>query len=279
MDTSLLKGENVLTITNHNLPKSDKFFFLDGIFNLEKNTYTASETKINIHKDIFDNEKNDPRIYGASSKGDSNLTTINKGVFTICQKRDGCPPWKIKSREIQHDRTKRQIEYKNAILNVYDIPVFYFPKFFHPDPSVERQSGFLNPAINKSDVLGSSITQPYFKVISENKDFTFTPSWFDSDIVSLQNEYRQANKDSNFLADFGFVNGYKNNNRSHLFVNYDLDLKLENYLTSNLFVSVEQVSNDTYLNVFDPHITKSKARPNNLNVLNNKIKLTLDHEN
>ena len=40
-----------------------------------------------------------------------NLTTINKGVFTY-KKRDGCPPWKIKSREIQHDRTKRQIEYK-----------------------------------------------------------------------------------------------------------------------------------------------------------------------
>ena len=119
IDTSLLKGENVLTITNHNLPKSDKFFFLNGIFNLKNNTYIASETKINIHKNIFENDKNDPRIYGSSSKGESNSTTINKGVFTICQKRDGCPPWKIKSKEIQHDRTKRQIEYKNAI-NIYE---------------------------------------------------------------------------------------------------------------------------------------------------------------
>ena len=168
--------------------------------------------------------------------------------------------------------------YKNAFLNVYDIPVFYFPKFFHPDPSVERQSGFLNPAINSSNVLGSSITQPYFKVISENKDFTFTPSLFDKDIVSLQNEYRQANSASNFLADFGFVNGYKNKNRSHLFVNYDQDLKLDGFTNSDLLISIEQVSNDTYLNVFDTHITKSSARPNNLNVLNNKIQLNLNHE-
>ena len=35
LDTSLLKGKNVLKITNYNLPKSDKFFFLDGIFNLQ----------------------------------------------------------------------------------------------------------------------------------------------------------------------------------------------------------------------------------------------------
>ena len=152
-------------------------------------------------------------------------------------------------------------------MNVYDIPVFYFPKFFHPDPTVTRQSGFLRPTINKSNVLGSSIAQPYFKVISENKDYTFSPTWFDKDIISFQNEYRQANDNSNFLADFGFVNGYNNDNRSHLFVNYDLDLKIDEFENSNLFLSIEQVSNDTYLNIFETHLTKSEARPDNLNSL------------
>ena len=28
---------------------------------------------------------------------------------------------------------------------------------------------------------------------------------------------------------FGFVNGYKDNNRSHLFANYDLDLKMNEF--------------------------------------------------
>ena len=74
--------------------------------------------------------------------------------------------------EIKHDREKKQIEYKHAILKVYDLPVFYFPKFFHPDPT-DRQSGFLWPQ-NNSDTLGTSITQPYFKVISDNKDYTIT---------------------------------------------------------------------------------------------------------
>ena len=284
VDASLLKGKNVLTITNYGLPKSDKFFFLDGIFNLKEKSFTASDTKINIHKSIFDRDKNDPRIYGASSKSENNITIINKGIFTTCQKREGCPPWSIKSEKIEHDRNKKQIKYKNAFLNVYDIPVFYFPKFFHPDPTVNKQSGFLRPEINKSNVLGSSLTQPYFKVISDNQDYTISPTWFDKDIISLQNEYRQANKSSNFLADFGFVKGYKSstssdrNTLSHIFVKYVKDLNFDDFNLSKLELKTEQVSNDTYLKVFNNQLTKSNARPSNLGELNTNIKLFLNHE-
>ncbi len=158
------------------------------------------------------------------------------------------------------------------------MPVFYFPKFFHPDPTVERQSGFLYPQNNNSDVLGSSITQPYFKVISENRDYTITPTWFDNKITSVQNEYRQENRNSSFIADFGFVNGYKNDNRSHLFVNYDLDLNLKDFNTSNLFFGLEQVSNDTYLGVFSSYMSNAKSKFANPYVMNNQIKLSLGHE-
>ena len=155
------------------------------MINLENKKFTASDTKINVHKNIFNDERNDPRIYGVSSLGDNKKTVIKKGHFTICEKRDGCPPWSIKSEEIEHDKIKRQIGYKNAILQLYDIPIFYLPKFFHPDPTVSRQSGLLRPQINKSNVLGTSITQPYFHVISEDKDYTFSPTWFDNEIYFL----------------------------------------------------------------------------------------------
>ena len=65
---------------------------------------------------------------------------------------------------------------------------FLFSKFFHPDPTVKRQSGFLQPRLNNSNILGSSLTLPYFKIISESQDYTFTPTWFDNDILSLQND-------------------------------------------------------------------------------------------
>ena len=43
--------------------------------------------QIDIHKDIFDDENNDPRIYGSSSMGDNNFTTIKKGVYYLSKKR------------------------------------------------------------------------------------------------------------------------------------------------------------------------------------------------
>ena len=227
MEKEILKAKGILTITNYNLPKSDKFYFSEGIFNLKKKKFLAKDTQIKIHNNVFGVEDNNPRIYSVSSEGDQNITKLKKGIFTSCQKRDDCSPWSIKSDQIIHDRNKKQLEYKNAILNIYDIPVFYFLNF-HPDPSVNKQSGLLKLEINKSNVLGSSITQPYFKVISKNK-YTFSPTWFDNKIFSFQNEYRQANENSNFIADFGFVNGYKDNNRSHLFANYDLDLKMNEF--------------------------------------------------
>ena len=284
INEDLLKGKNILTITNYNLPKSDKFYFSDGIFNLKEKKFSSKDTKAIIHKNIFSRDKNDPRIYSVSSKGDNNKTVLKKAIFTSCKKREGCPEWAIKSDEIIHDKEKKQLSYKNAFINVYDIPVFYFPKFFHPDPTVIKQSGLLKPEINGSDVLGSSFTQPYYRMIDENKDFTISPTWSDNNFISIQNEFRQKNKNSSFLVDFGFVNNYRSsttkerNTLSHFFLNYDIDLNLDNFNSSNLFISTEQVSNDTYLKVFDAHITKSNARPKNLNVMNSQTKLTLNHE-
>ena len=93
-----LKGKNILTITNYELPKSDKFYFTSAILNLENKNFLAKDTKIEVHKNIFDNSKNDPRIKGVSSSGNKNITKINKGIFTSCKKDDGCPPWSIAAK-------------------------------------------------------------------------------------------------------------------------------------------------------------------------------------
>ena len=98
----------------------------------------------------------------------------------------------IQAEKIKHDKIKKQLVYDNATLKIYDIPVLYFPKFFHPDPTVKRQSGLLKPEINNSDILGSSITLPYFKTISQNKDLTITPTWFDSKTLMSSFEYRKV---------------------------------------------------------------------------------------
>ena len=135
-----------------------------------------------------------------------NKTEIVKGVFTSCKFNDDkCPPWLIKAEKITHNKPKKTIEYKNAWLSIYDKPVVYFPFFYHPDPTVKRQSGFLSPKINSSKSLGSSIQIPYYNVVSNNKDFTLSPRIFIDDKIMLQSEYRQVNKfTKSTINKFGF---------------------------------------------------------------------------
>ena len=279
-----LRGEKILISSNYNLPKSDQFYFSSGIINLNTQNFVAKDTEIKIHKEIFGDPNNDPRLKGSSSIKKDNITIINKGIFTSCKERDTCPPWSIQAGEILHDKNKKQLIYENAVLRVYDLPILYFPKFFHPDPTVKRQSGFLKPQINSSKELGDSIHIPYFHAISPTKDITFKPTIFNNNIKMFQNEYRQKNENSSFIADFSLTRGYKSslsdkkNSISHLFAKFDSDLKIEKFDLSNLFISIQKVTNDTYLKVFDTNLPETQLKPGSQSNLTSEIKLSLAQE-
>ena len=285
LEDKILKGEKILVNLNFNLPQNDKLFFDSGMFNFNKKSFLAKDIKINLKKDIFDNLKNDPRLEGVSAESENNITIIKKGIFTSCNDDTDCPPWVITASEIKHDKNKKQLTYDDALLKIYNVPVLYFPKFFHPDPTVKRQSGFLKPSVNNSNILGSSLNLPYYHVISHNKDFTFRPTFFDSDIRMFQNEYRLKNKNSSTILDFSFVDGYqsslssKTNSISHFFAEFDANLAWKNFTQSDLFISFKKVSNDTYLKIFDSNIFKNKTTPKDYDVLNSEAQLILNDNN
>ena len=285
IEDELLKGEKMLVNLEYNLPQNDKFFFENGIFNFKKRSFVAQNIKINLKKDVFGNLKNDPRLKGVSAESENNITTVKKGVFTSCDDDTDCPPWVITASEIKHDKNKKQLIYDDALLKIYNIPVLYFPKFFHPDPTVKRQSGFLKPSLNNSNILGSSLNLPYYHVISQNKDFTFRPTIFDNNIKMFQNEFRVENMNSSAIVDFAYVDGYqsslsnKKNSLSHIFAKFDVDLAWENFNQSDLFVSLKKVSNDTYLKIFDGNIFKNKTTPTDFDVLNSEAKLMINNNN
>ena len=254
------------------------------MINTETGEFNAKDTKFEAFKNIFGNSDNDPRIKGVSSKGTKNVKIINKGIFTSCKKNDNCPPWSVKAKKITHDKNKKQLIYDNAVLKIYDFPILYFPKFFHPDPTVKRQSGFLKPQFNNSNVLGDSIITPYYKVLSDNKDYTLTSHVFnEKNFNMLESEYRQVNRSSNIKFNLNYVSKYKSSldqktkNISSLFAKYTKDLELDNFDTSSLNLSVEKVNNDTFLKVFDQNIQKNELKPTNMNVLNSNAELILNH--
>jgi LPS-assembly protein len=176
-----------------------------------------------------------------------NETIIKNGIFTSCKLNDTCPPWTIKASEIRHDKTKKTINYTDAVLQIYDNPVFYFPKFFHPDPTVKRQSGFLMPTMVNSNSNGNSVKLPYYKVIAENKDLTYSPRLFANKDLLNQVEFRQKEKSYENNVDFSLKKMDKSYKKSHFFSNSKIDLGLNGFDNSNLEINLQKTTHDTYL--------------------------------
>jgi len=253
IDKKLFHGNNM----NMQDKDQNNYFFEKSMIDLNKNMILAKDVEINFAKNIFDNSSNDPRLRGNSLTGDGNVTIIKDGIFTTCKINDTCPPWTLKASEIKHDKVKKTITYKDAWLKIYDKPVLYFPKFFHPDPTVKRQSGFLKPSMLNASSSGNSLILPYFKVLAENKDLTVTPRvYFNGDMI-IQNEFRQIEKNYENNLDFS-VKTQKNTTKSHFFSNSKFDLDYSDFDYSNFEMNLETTSNDTYLKT-DKIITKQKV--------------------
>jgi len=284
VNDEVLKGERVFYRRNEQENKEDEYYFETGFFNLKKSEFLGTSTDITFHKTLFDNEENDPRIKGVASYGDKYNTYLDKAVFTSCKKTDKCPPWKMTAKNVQHDKIKKQIIYRDAWLELYDYPVAYFPKFFHPDPTVDRQSGLLRPAIGDNETLGDSIYLPYFFVISDDKDITLKPRLFNDNKLLLQTEYRQETKNSLTVIDSSITKGHysdKNNKtdkdtRSHFFSETKINLDFKDFISSTLDINYQKISNDTYLKVFD--FIEGSLFEKAPGTLTSKIELDLAHE-
>ena len=127
-------NDNILKLKNVNLKDfNENNFKIDTAFlNTLNKQLIGNDVSINLNNKSF-NQNNEPRIKGKSIIYDNGLTEVSKGIFTTCKKTDKCPPWQLSAEKIKHDPKNETINYKNALLKVYDIPVMYFPKFFHPD--------------------------------------------------------------------------------------------------------------------------------------------------
>ena len=249
--------------------KSNKIHILDK----DKNTYFANNAFIDLNNDRLaakdvkvyftqDGSLGDhARLKGNSIVSEKQITTIKKAVFTSCKPSDKCPPWSLVSDEVVHDKQKKSVTYKKAWLKLYDRPVFYFPKFFHPDPTVDRQSGFLMPSIVTSSNMGNSLKIPYFHVVSESADLTIQPRiYFNNDLL-LENEYRQVGKRYKHISDFSLKKSNKST-KSHIFSNTLIDTSSDNFDYSVIEVNYENTSNDTYLKT--DNLKKSSQDSHNL---------------
>ena len=235
--------------------KKNKYFFKEIHIDTKKREMVGSDISVVLDQENFGvSKKSDPRFVANDILVTKNKTKLSKGIFTICQKRDDkCPPWSLKAKKIIHDKVKKNIYYEHATLKVYDIPIFYFPRFFHPDPTVKRQSGFLSPFFTNSTTLGTGFALPYYWAINNDKDLTFTPKYYANENALFLNEYRQALRNGFLTLDTSYTEGFKRTSatktagsRNHIFANLDFNLNQDESYESNLSFKVQKTSNDTY---------------------------------
>ena len=271
------KDENKISVENFEFQSKNNIFKSIGkieVIDIKKNKYEFSQIYIDTKKkeilgtDIKSylndqnfkiNKLNKPRVFANTLKMSTKITQFNKSIFTLCDYRenDKCPPWSIQATKMMHNSEKKTVYYDNAVIKVYDLPIFYLPRLSHPDPSVNRRSGFLVPAIADSKNLGFGASVPYFFNIDTDKNFTLTSKFYANEHPLFVGEYHQAFKNSSLIADFGFTEGYNQNSatktegaKSHFFSKFVKNFKGKNDSANSLSVSLQSVSNDKYLKLY-----------------------------
>jgi len=285
-------GNKILTETfsfdiKNNIVKINNVSLTDILNNnyLIEKAFINLKNKSLVGKDVFIklDEKNDDyfRLKGRSIVYEKEKSIVEKAIFTPCKKNDSCPPWQLKAEKISHDKKKKIIKYNNAWLEIYNQPVLYFPKFFHPDPTVKRQSGFLIPSIISSNNIGNSFEVPYFHVISESKDFTLKSRVFDNNKILGQTEYRTVSKNFEHISDLSILSDKSESHKSHYFSKTTKILDTNLFDISQINFNIEQVSNDFYLKEYSlesPIVNEDNLLENILSFQALNKNLSLDAE-
>ena len=146
------------------------------------------------------------RLAGSKAeRKNGNVTTLHKGVFSPCEvcKEDPtrAPSWQVKAYKVVHNNEEHRISYEDAIFEVLGVPVMYLPFFSHPDPTVDRQSGFLTPSFKISDELGTQFQIPYYWAIQPNMDATLTPRYTRVQGMMYQGQFRHRLNEGNYSFD------------------------------------------------------------------------------
>jgi LPS-assembly protein len=186
-----------------------------------------------------------------------NRIEIRRGVYSPCEpcREDPtrAPMWQIKAAEIVSDKQMQVVEYRDAVMEIEGVPVFYAPYFSHADPSVKRRSGFLAPSFGNSGTNGFHFAIPYYWVIDQDKDMTFRPMLTTGGGTFLGNEYRQRFSNGELTTNGSITVDSKASTavdtapasgvRGHLFADGELDLN-ENWRSG---LNIQRSSDQTYL--------------------------------
>ena len=158
------------------------------------------------------------------------------------------PTWKIGAGKITHNRDTGSLFYTNALLYMWDIPVFYLPMLRSYTPEVKNKSGLLYPKFGSSSNLGTVFQLPIFIKINDYNDMTITPMITSQRGTLWLGEYR-TNQDFGTSFTEGSFKQSGDDEDKRWYIN------TKNYFEINDVwrgkVNIARTSDDTYLRLYD----------------------------
>ncbi|HET9159482.1 MAG TPA: LPS assembly protein LptD, partial [Caulobacteraceae bacterium] len=139
-----------------------------------------------------------------------NLNELNRAIFTPCDicRQDGSakePTWSVSADQIVQDRDKKLVFYRNAVIRVKGVPIFWTPLFWHADPQADYVSGLLAPRFQQTRRRGFSYEQPYLWAISPYQDLVLSPQFNTEVAPFLNGEWRKRFYSGSIDARFGYT--------------------------------------------------------------------------
>ncbi len=122
-------------------------------------------------------------------------TVLQNGVYTACEpcKDDPKKPplWQVKAARIIHDSGEKMLYFEDGNIDLFGLPMAWFPFMSMPDQTVKRKSGFLFPTVTTSSTYGLGIETPYFLALAPNYDLTLYPKYTTQQGLLMEADWRQ----------------------------------------------------------------------------------------
>lgn len=181
-----------------------------------------SDLRAGVAVDFATRFRNGASLMAATAvRRSENVNELNYALFTPCPICDAegnpkQPSIAIQAEKVVQDEDLRAVLYRNAVFRVGGVPVLYLPYFAHPDPTVERASGFLVPSPSYDEGRGFSLEVPYLQVVSPSEDWLISPQ-INTRVAPLLNlQWRRRFGDGTVVLRGGYT--YERN-----FGDFDLD--------------------------------------------------------
>lgn len=120
---------------------------------------------------------------------------MKEATYTPCEPcklhPERSPVWRLRASKVTHDNVEKTIGYENARLEMWGVPVFYTPYFYHPDGTVKQKSGLLTPTLKFDSQNGTSVSERYYWAIDPTRDATFGLEAYTSQAPRATAEFRQ----------------------------------------------------------------------------------------